>query len=77
MRVASDLLVGLAAQAPFSSYDTHHQLPALNGDPTVNVTRAFTPKDLLEQPSVGTAVPNPSGSLLFVPHSQWSFDADA
>ena len=77
MHVSSDILVGLAAQAPLSTYnDARQQLPTFDDKPTVNVTRAFTPKDLVEQPNVGTAVLNPSGTLLFVPYSQWSLDTD-
>lgn len=77
MRITSDLLLGLGAQVPLSSLNGADQPYAgLDSDPTIDVNRALTPRDLVEQPTVGTAVVNPSGTLLFVPYSQWSFDTD-
>ncbi|KZV68053.1 alpha/beta-hydrolase [Peniophora sp. CONT] len=73
MRLTPDIALGLAAQIPLSS---HNAVNRLNDDSPVRTARAFTPKDLVEQPSVGTAIINPSGNLLFVPYSKWSFDTD-
>ncbi|VDB96165.1 unnamed protein product [Peniophora sp. CBMAI 1063] len=77
MRVTPDLVLGLAAQVPLSSLDRAQQHDtAFDNDSTVHASRAFTPKDLLQQPTVGTGIPNPSGTLLFVPYSQFSLDTD-
>ncbi|KZV71578.1 alpha/beta-hydrolase [Peniophora sp. CONT] len=64
MQFISDVLPDLAARTPLSR----------NAD--VNLSPALTPKDLLELPSVGSAVPNVSGTLLFVIYSKWSHDTD-
>ncbi|KZV68051.1 alpha/beta-hydrolase [Peniophora sp. CONT] len=77
MQLTSDLLLGLAAQIPLSSFEeVNRQHDALDGNLPVDTARAFTPKDLVEQPSVGPAIVNPSGNLLFVPYSKWSLDTD-
>ncbi|KZV68039.1 alpha/beta-hydrolase [Peniophora sp. CONT] len=77
MRLSPEILLGLAAQVPLSSHNqANRQQDALNDDSPVSSTRAFTPKDLVEQPSVGTAIVNPSGNLLFVPYSKWSLDTN-
>ena len=70
MQFVLDVLPDAVAKLPSST-----QIPAGKSE-KISQNRALTAKDLLELPSVGTGVPNPPGTLLYVPYSTWSQSTD-
>ena len=70
MQFLSDILPDVAGKLPSSTHI------AAGESGKVDQNRALTPKDLLELPSVGTGVPNPPGTLIYVSYSTWSQSTD-